>query len=240
LATKNGEELSKEESIKQAKVFFMSTVLVKNQGSWNRRLRSLETMEDKTINKIFNSNQFSISAQITTMFKNHSVDPMGSPFLSLSPNPDVAAQFGSHRSGIFLIDPRLLNFNFTSGFESEKEFLLPLATFPDEIIALWDKSAYPNITWHEFIPQKVDEFISTKFGKENKDAIISDIKKNSYDFFNRIYKPDGLTASPKSKIKGNALDFFNQFASTKSEVPPSFDPNGNYKCEDLLEFFWIK
>lgn len=235
---KNGVALEKEEAIKEANAFVMSTLVVKNQGTWNRRLRSLETMEEKFIGTVGGSNEFSRSARITTMFKAHSGDPKGSPFLSFTPSTEVANRFGHKKSSAYLIDPRLLQFNFTSGFTSEKEFLMPLTTFPDDLVTIWVGGTDPN-EYDKFFDDKLVNLIEAKYGKADRDAIVSEIKKNSYDFFNPVYKTiTDETKVPKTTYLGTIADFFKSFFGNKKEPLPTMDDTGNLKCDDLIKAFW--
>ncbi|MCX7978949.1 MAG: hypothetical protein N2578_08095, partial [Bdellovibrionaceae bacterium] len=118
----------------------MSTLLTKNQGNYTRRLRSLSTK--RIINgkdSYTNANYVSIARQ----FLSHARDPIGSAFLSFSTSLAVAGNFvhnypgSNRRTGIIVarIDARRLVGNFMSQYISEREVLVPLVVFPDEIVA---------------------------------------------------------------------------------------------------------
>lgn len=143
--------------------FFMSSLLTKNQGSWNRRLRSLQAMNDKYIgvNNGTNSNQYSRNFRISTFFKQHSREPRGSPFLSYSTDINIARDFGNQMSAAFLVDKRTLLFNSTSALTFEVEFLGPLFTFPDEVVDVYEASAHGPISI-EGLEQRVDDKLKAK------------------------------------------------------------------------------
>lgn len=232
----DGENIAKkEDALKEGQTFVMSTVLVKNQGSWNRRLRSLETMNDKYIGTIQNSNQFSQSARISTIFLKHSANPQGSPFLSFTPKFETAQGFGGPKMMMGLIDPRLLHFNYASSFGHEKEFLLPLVTFPDEMAGFWHKDYHSKIDQEAHFQNRLKILIENEYGKGKSEDIIKNIKKNTADFFSAVYK-DG--ADPiKGVTNGTMAAFYKKFA-TPHEFKPALTSDGNLTCKDLLKIFW--
>ncbi len=228
-------ELSEKEAILQGRAFVMSTGMVKNQGSWNRRLRTLEAMNSKFIGMIGDNDEYSQSARITTMFVNHSGTPAGSPFLSFSPKLSVAEQFGGKRVSAYLMDPRLLNFNYASSFEHEIEYLVPLTTFPDEMIGIADSDLVPGVNNKKYLEEKLEKMIAKEFGEAKKDDVIIKIKKNSYAFFSGNYKEmvdvKGANPGPSN------LKFYKKFI-TEGAPPVSLNPQGELNCKDLIQLFW--
>lgn len=233
-AIQNGEELTKADAIKESKAFVMSSVLVKNQGSWNRRLRSLEAMNEKFIATIKDKSEYAQSARISTMFLKHSENPQGSPFISLTPNIGVAESFGQKQLMSALVDPRLIHFNYVSSFDNEIEFLMPLTTFPDDMVGLWTPDA--PLTEREFLEERLKVRISDEFGKGKTEDIIKRIKKNSADFFSEVYKDE----KPKiTKVAGGSMaEFYKKFAKTKGTIIPPMTVKGDLTCKDLLKIFW--
>lgn len=238
-AIEHGVELDQETAIKENKAFLMSTIMTKNQGSYNRRLRSLEAMNEKTIGVVAGSSEFARSARITTIFKNHSGDPVGSPFLSFTPDVNVASSFGFKRNSAYLIDPRAIHFNFTSGFTNEKEFLSVLVTFPDEMVAFWDQQYHSGQPVDQFFKARLAERIEAEFGKADKDKIIKEIEKNTFDYFSPVYKKDAAT-KPKSGFLGTIADFFKGFSKKSSTPKPDVDASGDLNCNHLIKSFWVK
>jgi hypothetical protein len=228
-------EVQKEEALKEGKTFLMSTVLVKNQGSWNRRLRSLETMNDKYIGTIKDSNEFSQSARISTMFMKHSSNPKGSPFLSFTPHFQMAKKFGLPKMMMGLIDPRLLHFNYASHFSSEIEFLMPLVTFPDEMGGLWHESYHHDIDRETHFNDRLKILIENEYGKGKSEDIIKNIKKNTADFFSPVY--DKSTPQSAGIPNGTMAAFYKSFAKAH-EFKPAFTFEGNITCKDLIKIFW--
>jgi hypothetical protein len=162
----NGAELSKEEAVKQGKLGAMSTVLTRNQGTWNRRLRSLQTMYGKEFsqNPQNPKSQFVESARLTTWMKQHADDPVGSPFLSFSSSFKVAHNFGKESLGAFLVDPEVIVFNQMTDYKHELEFLHTLVSFPDEMVSYYDS-----------------EFDGKLNSSAIQDKIVADIKKSLKD-----------------------------------------------------------
>lgn len=228
-------ELSEKEAILQSKAFVMSTGMVKNQGSWNRRLRTLEAMNSKFIATLDNSDEFAQSARMTTMFVNHSGTPEGSPFLSFSPKLSVAEQFGGSRVSAYLMDPRLLSFNYASAFESEIEYLVPLSTFPDEMIGIADSDLVPGVDNGKYLDEKLHKLISKEFGEAKTEEIITKIKKNSFSFFRGTYKEmkdvKGVSPGPSN------LKFYKKFL-TEDAPPVSLTKEGELNCKALIQLFW--
>ncbi|MDD4976142.1 MAG: hypothetical protein PHY93_17430 [Bacteriovorax sp.] len=191
----NGVELDRELAIKENKAFLMSPILVKNQGSWNRRLRSLGTMNKKFIGTIEGSDEVAQSARITTMFANHSKDPMGSPFLSFTPDFKIATKadgmmatdFGSKRVSAFLIDPRLLQYNYATIHDEEIEFLTNLFTFPDELVGIWDINYHQGEDPKSFLDQKLKQLIDDKFGEKKNLEVLKKIYRNTRAFYAPVF-----------------------------------------------------
>jgi hypothetical protein len=236
-AVENGEELEKDTAIRESKAFVMSTIMTKNQGSYNRRLRSLEAMYEKTISTVYGESGYSRSARITTMFKNHSADPVGSPFLSMTPDVNIASSFGSSRNSAYLIDPRAIQFNFTSGFENEKEFLLGLTTFPEDMFGYWSSEHSQTSVHATFFKEKLLDRIEKEYGKTDKEKIIKEIEKNTTDFFQPVYSTG---SNSKSKYKGSVLQFFKSFFKSNPKAPVlNINPNGDLGCDSLIKAFWV-
>ncbi|MBC7539773.1 MAG: hypothetical protein H7281_13210 [Bacteriovorax sp.] len=233
-AIEGGGELSRTDAIRDSKAFVMSSLLVKNQGSWNRRLRSLETMNEKFIATIKDSSEYSQSARISTMFFKHAGNPQGSPFISFTPNVGVAETFGQKQLMSALVDPRLIEFNYVSSFNNEVEFLMPLTTFPDDLVGLWTPNA--PLAEREFLEDRLKMRISEEFGKAKTEDIIKRIKKNSADFFSTVYG-DG---QPKiTKVTGGTMaDFYKKFGKIKGAFKPPMTAKGDLTCKDLLKIFW--
>lgn len=235
-----GKELTEKEAIQQDKAFVMSSMMIKNQGTWNRRLRSLEAMNGKFIATIDGKDEYAKVARITTMFYNHSQEPKGSPFLSFSPNYNIANSFGSQRVSAYLFDPRLLNFNYASTFDNEIEYLVPLTTFPDELIAIADTELMEANPQHvvdrqAYLAKKLDELIEREYGTAKKKEIVEKIKKNTYQFFKGDY---AQMHDPAGKNPGASnLTFYKKFY-TKDDPKPVLSPTGELNCKDLIELFW--
>lgn len=229
-------ELTEKQAIDQNKAFFMSTLVVKNQGSWNRRLRSLEAMNNKFIATVEESNEYSSVARMTTMFGKHSASPNGSPFLSFTPDFSVAENFGNERVSAYLMDPRLLNFNYTSLFEEEIEFLVPLTTFPDELIGIVEGGNLSYAQKSKALDDKLETLILKTYGSERQQEVLSKIKKNSFDFFKVEYFE---MHDPKTKSIGKSNKLFYKNFLTKDDPKLALSPEGDLTCKDLIELFWV-
>ncbi len=235
-----GKELTEKEAITMNKAFVMSSGMVKNQGSWNRRLRSLEAMNGKFIATTSDgSDEYAQVARISTMFKRHSEDPKGSPFLSYTPKFGVAENFGGERVSAYLFDPRLLSFNYASTFDSEIEYLVPLTTFPDELVGIADINLLPdNMRYarQEHLNSQLEKLIASEYGEAKKKEILLKIRKNTYDFFKGEY--DDMVAVPGKSPAASNLSFYKKFL-TKGDPKPPISPKGDMNCKDLIELFWM-
>lgn len=236
---KKGVQLSQKEAILQDNAFVMSTAMVKNQGSWNRRLRTLEAMYDKEISRSYGDDEFKRASRITAMFSNHAGDPNGSPFLSFTPRFEIASSFGYERVSAYLIDPRLLHFNYASTFSGEVEFLVNLTTFPEDLVGICDKKLhdldnYKDELRKEFLHKKLVAKLEKEYGEKAPDVLIK-IQKNSYSFFRE------KSNSPLSKIEGNDPSSSNKkfYQSLgKDTMKPALGPKGELQCKELIQLFW--
>lgn len=232
--------LTEKEAIEQNKAFFMSTLVVKNQGSWNRRLRSLESMNDKFIAQAYESNEYSSVARISTIFSKHSQSPNGSPFLSFTPNYSIAENFGETRVSSYLIDPRLLTFNFTSMFEEEIEYLIPLTTFPDDLVGIADEmsadTGVPYVPKKEILDEKFEKLILKTYGSKRQKEVMEKIQRNSFDFFKNKYHD---IHDPALKSVGESNKAFYKKFLTKDDPKVTLAPNGELNCKDLIVHFWV-
>ena len=234
-----GKELTEEEAVLQNKAFIMSSGMVKNQGTWNRRLRTLEAMNGKFIGTINGEDDFAQSARITTMFLNHSGNPQGSPFISFTPKIDIAEAFGFTKISAYLIDPRLLSFNYASSFENEVEFLVPLSTFPDDLVAIFHhkyNAVMGQLERQKSFDEKLRQILIKEYGKDKAPGIFNKIKKNTYQFF-KLHYPGTADAPGKSPAADNKA-FFKNFLDA-DDPQPNMTPQGDLTCKDLIKTFWM-
>jgi hypothetical protein len=151
---------------KDGKPYQMSTVLTKNQGNYNRRLRSLTTMREKIGASHFESPlessvpNFKENTTLSLMMRNHADDPKGSPFLSTSQH-DVAARFGGKKRVALLINENRLIKNIHTTYIGEREILIPLIIFPDEVVHYVDLSKTSELVEGQRFLQNVE----TKLGR---------------------------------------------------------------------------
>lgn len=196
-AIENGKEIAYEQAVKEGKLAAMSTVITRNQGTWNRRLRSLQTIYDKKLTQNPNniSSPFTQSARLTTWMKQHSIEAQGSPFLSFTSDFDVGMRFGfsigksdaadkegAKSLGAFLIDPEILVFNQMTSFKGEMEYLHSLISFPDEMVSYVDESVNGTLTTQEVRKLIYDGFharIVAQYGEEASSEIIEKIENTS-------------------------------------------------------------
>ncbi|MDD4976250.1 MAG: hypothetical protein PHY93_17970 [Bacteriovorax sp.] len=241
-AFEDGKELEKVTAQKEEKIFMMSTILSKNQGTWNRRLRSLSAMNEKFIatnEKL--ENEFTQSARIVTMFVNHSEKAQGSPFLSFTPIFRKAQRFGVHKMAAYAFDPRLLSFNFTSLFSDEVEFLLPLVVFPEDLVGFYDIKNHVN---KEITEDKMRNLFKEKLvsahGDEKGEEIFQKVLKNSADYFDSaLNRYNGK----KTAIVTDELNLFakpfNNISTHKSVVPTvNIAQDTGVTCMDIIAKFW--
>lgn len=240
MAQEGGKTLTKEEAIKEQKIFLMSTMMTKNQGTWNRRLRSLTAMYEKYMGTDgMGSSEFTSATRITNMFKKHSLDPKGSPFLSYTPKFHVANTFGNRKNTAYFLDPRLLYFNMTSGYANEIEFLLPVASFPDDLAAVYDVDVH-GTSPEAFLKKSAIEKLDQALGAGKGAAAFERIQLNSTKFFAPVMGATGkVVAPPPAAVDGKFIGFFKKLLGMETpKVAEIIDEKSNMGCTDLLQLFW--
>lgn len=235
VAVEAGKTLTKEEAIKEQKIFLLSTMMTKNQGTWNRRLRSLTAMYDKFIATTGHGDdlksEYTRGARISTMFSRHASEPKGSPFLSLTPKFSVASNFGSSRNSLYFMDPRLFHYNFASHYSSEIEFLLPLITFPDDLAAVWDYKIHGPIQVEEFLKKTAIERLDRELGAGKGTNAFGTIQLNTAKFIKPLSSKGG--ALPSSS------DFYKQNLGVESsKLMKKIELLTDMPCMDLIQLFW--
>lgn len=225
------------EAIKDQDIFLMSTLLTKNQGTWNRRLRSLTAMYDKFIGITDEtmSSEYTRAARINHMFQRHSVEPKGSPFLSYTSSFQTSKDFGSQRNTAFFADPRALYFNHTSIF-SEFEYLAPLVSFPEDLAAVYDREIHSDVkNVHQFFNETSLEKLQKLYGSNEGIKIYEKIKSNTQAMFQPLDKiiATNSTVVPNGKII-NLFKEIGNFPDKSTEILP---PN-QLSCNDIIKQFW--
>lgn len=159
-------------------VGFMSTVLTKNQGNYNRRLRSLSTSRLKNVSfSEKNAGKFP-SVTINALTYYHAVDPRGSSFLSLTPFINIARKFagdailmnGKPKGGGGLLAVRTsIGRSFANpmnGLTSEGEVLMPLVIFPEDVVFF--KESKPNMPVSTLTPAELLAEVKNSLSLENQ------------------------------------------------------------------------
>jgi hypothetical protein len=234
-----GKVLTEEEAIKDQQIFLMSTMMTKNQGTWNRRLRSLTAMYEKFMGTdAAGSSEFVSTTRITNMFKKHSQEPKGSPFLSYTPSINVARQFGYKKTTAYFLDPRLLYFNYASGYKNEIEFLLPVASFPDDLAAVYSVEVHgQNANYAEVLKNSAVEKLERELGKGKGQAAYNEIIKRSDEYFKPVMQKNGVVA--QMPMDGNTVGLLKKVIGKSSkEAAQALDGNQNLHCMDLIQLFW--
>lgn len=174
---KNGKEIPYEEAVAEGKLVAMSTMMTRNQGTWNRRLRSLQTMYGKEFSTNPNKldSEFASTQRITTWMKRHSQSPEGSPFLSFSSEFSVSLTFGRESIGAFLVDPEMILFNQMSGYSNEMEYLHLLMTFPDEMVSYYDREVDGDFSDAEIkkrMNEGIERAIKNEYGEQAEEVLM--------------------------------------------------------------------
>ncbi|MAF79374.1 MAG: hypothetical protein CME60_14550 [Halobacteriovoraceae bacterium] len=162
--------------------FLMSSMLTKNQGNYSRRLRSLKTYRDKLADQA-QGYPFKVTSIINSL-KGHSVNPVGSPFISLSYADKASAFSGTEKNMAVLSVPReRLIDNLISGFSSEREQMVPLILFPDEILTI--ESGVNNRELESIAAQKMGRALTSY--EKGSPAVLDPLEatKNYWDFISR-------------------------------------------------------
>ena len=242
VAQVGGKELTREEATREQKMFLMSTMMTKNQGTWNRRLRSLTAMYEKFMGTDNSgSSEFTKSARITTMFVKHSADPKGSPFLSYTPKFDTAHSFGSQKNTMYFIDPRMMYFNYASSYANEVEFLLPIMSFPEDLAAIYDVKIHPEVKYDgikAFMKARGIEKLEKALGAGKGAATFERIELNSKKYFKPVMNEvNGAVKAPKPD--GKFIAFFkNLFGMPTKKAAEVLDEKSDMPCLDLIQLFW--
>lgn len=241
VAEVGGKELARPDAIKEQKIFLMSTMMTKNQGTWNRRLRSLTAMYEKFMGTDNNgSSEYTRATRITNMFVKHSKEPKGSPYLSYTPKFSVANSFGNKRNTAYFIDPRMMYFNYASKFAHEIEFLLPIMSFPDDLAAVWDMEIHPegNGNVEKFLKQKAIEKLDHELGAGKGAATFDRIVLNSEKYFKPVIGgKTGAVVAPKPDGKFVAF-FKNLFGMPTKKAAEEITEKSDMACLDLIQLFW--
>lgn len=188
----------------------VSTVLAKNQGNYNRRLRSLTTMREKIGSPQYQLDPINYdyegktklprnNATLLNIMSQHAGDPMGSPFISVSDNA-TAQSFGYSERIALKIDERRLVPNLMAFGFSEKERLIPLIIFPDEVVYYQGKAnGFDGEIDNEAFFKKVEENLGRPLAEEEKVWSIDPDEYKKYAF--EKTKAD-LLEPPVSSLKG--------------------------------------
>lgn len=239
----DGKELDYESAVKSANLGSMSTILTRNQGTYNRRLRSLQTMYGKKIasNPHNTTSEFVETARLTTMLKQHSIEAQGSPFLSFTSDFSTGYRFGfsiaddktvqnaKGAMGAFLIDPELLLFNQMSGFKSEMEYLAPLITFPDEMVGFYDEDYMEKIgqnaikdNLHDGLRKEMVRIYGEDEGQKYADEVLARSKEfNEYDKAYLVPKLKSNLLASSEEGQGFVKKMSNFFSGIKDKFSNS-------------------
>lgn len=195
--------------------FLMAKLLTKNQGNYTRRLRSLKTFRSKMANKVQGEIPIEPSS-LAMVFKAHSHEPFGSPFMSAA-GLSVASNFidgyesGSDKAGLAAIhiNPKRLSYNLVSDY-GESERLIPMILFPDEVVHLEEIASGGDINYGVF-QQRVESRIgrsltNTEKGMNSLSAL--EATKAWWELVN----PEGLTPAKMSRTCKDVFTMFGQTA----------------------------
>ena len=249
----DGQELEYEDAVKQANLGSMSTILTRNQGTYNRRLRSLQTMYGKKIasNPNNTDSKYVETARLTTMLKQHSIEAQGSPFLSFTSSFDTGYTFGFNIAddktvsdakgamGAFLIDPELLLFNQMSGFKSEMEYLAPLITFPDEMVGFYDEDHMEKIgrgAIKDLLHDGLKKEMIRVYGDAEGPTVADEILERAREFneYERAYLVPKLKTSFNSTTK-QEKGFFKKIGGFFKSIKNKFTSGSKGKVKTISE-----
>lgn len=258
-SVENGKFLSREAAEQGGTSFLMSSILTKNQGTWNRRLRSLETMYGKVItsNKVSKSNDFTQSARISTMMYQHSLDPAGSPFLSYTPRITTAQSFGKQKMVALLLDPRMTYANFASAYTSEIEYLGTLVTFPDEMVGVFNTFQEPNHTAGTYFNLKLRERLAAQYGEEKAKKLTHSFMEEAKAMTDQgsVHNIETKIELPKEKPKKPGIfsqmytgfkKLFTKGKAVEAQIPVAEVveevkvPEKASKCTNIIQLFFKK
>lgn len=192
--------------------FLMAKLLTKNQGSYTRRLRSLKTYFGKRLDDLAESEIPVEFQSLAAVFKAHSHEPAGSPYLSSSVL-SVASSFASEGYGdagkiaAIKIDKNRSLMNLVSSWR-EMEGMIPLIIFPDEIIELGDFSQVNSDEFIERVSQKLGRSLTqSELSKPDANNKRKYKLANTMDWWQTI-NPEGITVAKSTKTCKDAIKMF--------------------------------
>lgn len=183
--------------------FLMAKLLTKNQGNYNRRLRSLKTFYSK---KLASRAQNEIPVDIQSLagiFKGHSHEPVGSPFLSTSVF-NVASSFAGYppKMAAIKMDKRRNLLNLVSNYH-EVEQMVPLIIFPDEIIHIDSPDNFDD--FKKIVEGKIGRKLDPTEVSKNSDA---KLKINATQEWWQTVNPEGITTANARKTCKDIIKAF--------------------------------
>lgn len=191
--------------------FLMAKLLTKNQGSYTRRLRSLKTYFGKKLDDLAKS-EIPIEFQsLAGVFKGHSYEPAGSPYLSSSvfsvASTFASDYYGKSRIAAIKIDKNRSLMNLVSGY-GEMEEMIPLIVFPDEIVELGDFSQTNPDEFIERVSQKLGRSLTqSELSKPDANNKRKYKLANTMDWWQTI-NPEGITVAKSTKTCKDAIKMF--------------------------------
>jgi len=155
----------------------------RNQGSYSDRLRSVAKLY------LLNRNKDLMNG-LGQHFYLHAQETKASPYISFSPDIQVASMFAEKGLMAVQVDRRRAVTNLYSQLKAEIEVLVPLIIFPDEIRGIFSKDE--TKTYEEFVPKA----IGIKAPKTFKELI--DNGKFYSDFYKYVTGLEVQTSQTKS------------------------------------------
>lgn len=127
----------------------------------------------------------------------------------------------------------------TSGFANEIEFLLPIASFPDDLAAVYDFDIHGHQNVEEFFKKNAIAKLDHKLGAGKGEAVFEKIQLNSKKFFAPVMNGTGKVTATPAGVDGKLTGVFKQLLGVSTpKAAEMLDDKADMACTDLIQLFW--
>lgn len=220
--------------------YLMSTLLAKNQGNYTRRLRSLKTYYGKLGKSGVDANYVSPpfnQRAISVILSGHNVDPVSSPYISAAPYMNASSFVGLEPNkglAVIKLHKDRLNYNVLNTF-GEKESLIPMIIFPDEIVGLYDHDEIGGLAFYDQLSKKLGRKVNSDGFVDTKEQKVID---QTLNWLNKM-NPEGIVSPVQTTptldlVPGNSTP-----DATKVKKYKGFAPKPDSNCNEIINFYLL-
>jgi hypothetical protein len=218
----------------------MSTLLSKNQGNYTRRLRSLKTyygklgksgVDSNYVNPPFNQRAISV------ILSGHNIDPVSSPYISSAPYLNASNFMGMEKNkglAVIKLHKDRLNYNVLNTF-GEKESLIPMIIFPDEIVGLYDYDQAGGQSFYDELSKKLGRKVNSDGFVDTKEQKVLD---QTLNWLNKM-NPEGVVSPPQTTPSYDLVPGNSTPDATKVKKYKGFAPKADSNCNEIINFYLL-